>query len=146
MHFVTHRQINKTIRKGYGLLDLIGDIGGFVDALYYLFAFLFSPFWSFRYKQFLLTKLFRQRREQEPEMEFSAGSEPKGLTKLNAIFRSLKKIPEMSFLSYWLWMCREKRRRHQRLLDQSQAQLTRSLDLQTYIESRMMLTTAVMGL
>lgn len=59
VHLQVHRQINKIIRKGYGLLDLIGDVGGFVDALYYLFALLFSPYWSFRYQREILTKLFR---------------------------------------------------------------------------------------
>ena len=47
------------IRQTYGLLDYIGDIGGLIDALYYLVACILTPFLHFNYASAMLTRLFR---------------------------------------------------------------------------------------
>ena len=48
-----HLQIDRykqvTLRQTYGFLDYCGDIGGLIDGLYYLFAFLLTPIWKFKY-------------------------------------------------------------------------------------------------
>ena len=54
-----------TIRVVYGLLDLIGDIGGLIDGLYYMFSILLSQFWRFNSARFILTHLFRENPERE---------------------------------------------------------------------------------
>jgi hypothetical protein len=74
-----HRNVKMSIRQAYGLLDLFGDIGGFIDSLYYFSAFFFAPFWSFRYNSFLLTRLFRERRDIEESLD---DQQPQGLIKL----------------------------------------------------------------
>ena len=48
-----------TIRQSYALLDYVGDVGGLIDGLNYLFAFLFAPFWKFKFSTQMLTSLFR---------------------------------------------------------------------------------------
>ena len=47
------------IRQTYGVLDYFGDIGGLIDGLYYLIAFICSPFWKYNYASHMLTKLFK---------------------------------------------------------------------------------------
>ena len=49
-----------TIRTVYGVLDLIGDIGGLTDGLYYIISLLLSQFWRFNSARFMLTYLFRE--------------------------------------------------------------------------------------
>ena len=46
-------------RQTYGILDFLGDIGGLIDAMKYIVAFLLSPYWNFKYASFMLTKVFR---------------------------------------------------------------------------------------
>ena len=54
-----------TIRVVYGVLDLIGDIGGLIDGLYYIVSILLSQFWRFNSARFMLTYLFRDNTIRE---------------------------------------------------------------------------------
>lgn len=46
-------------RSSYSLLDWLGDVGGLIDALFYLLSFLLGPFVSHGYESFVLSKFFR---------------------------------------------------------------------------------------
>lgn len=103
--------MKRTYRQSYGLLDLFGDIGGIIDALYYFSAALFYPYWSFNYRRFILTKLFKTRKEQSKEKNNSAqGKYLTGLKKLQLAFQPLSKIPSMPFAIYLLCLCGRKRK------------------------------------
>ena len=41
-----------TKRSTYGLVDMMGDVGGFSKALKFIFELLMFPFVSFNYKSF----------------------------------------------------------------------------------------------
>ena len=61
MHLVVDRDKQITIRQTYGLLDYLGDIGGLIDALYYLIRLVLAPFWQFIFSSHLLTRLFKDK-------------------------------------------------------------------------------------
>ena len=65
MHLIVDHNKQMTIRQTYGLLDYIGDIGGLIDALYYLIIFILSPLWKFKFSSRLLTGLFRFKSDQK---------------------------------------------------------------------------------
>ena len=46
-------------RSTYGLLDLLGDIGGLFDALWILINMFLMPYTSFMQRTFVLKRLFR---------------------------------------------------------------------------------------
>ena len=48
-------------RETYSLLDWLGDLGGLVDALYYICYALVAPVAAFSMKATLLSKLFRYK-------------------------------------------------------------------------------------
>ena len=54
-----------TVRQTYGLLDYFGDIGGLIDFLYYLGAFVLHPLWQFLYSSHMLSSLFRAKPDSQ---------------------------------------------------------------------------------
>lgn len=46
-------------RETYDLLSWLGDLGGLIDALYYVIFFFLKPFTTFRLSNLLLSSLFR---------------------------------------------------------------------------------------
>ena len=65
MHLIVDQNKQMTIRQTYGLLDYIGDIGGLIDALYYMIIFLLSPLWKFKFSSKLLIGLFRVKSDHQ---------------------------------------------------------------------------------
>ena len=57
---VNLEQRKQTInRETYDLLQWLGDLGGLMDALYYILLLILRPFTSFRLSGLLLSSLFR---------------------------------------------------------------------------------------
>ena len=52
-------------RQTYDVLSWLGDLGGLIDALYYIIYFLLSPYTSYRLKSKILRGLFRMQPHQE---------------------------------------------------------------------------------
>ena len=50
---------NKINRQTYHILDWLGDIGGFTDALFIIFELSLMPFTMFYQASVLMTRLFR---------------------------------------------------------------------------------------
>ena len=57
-----------TVRQTYGLLDYFGDIGGLIDFLYYIVAFVLHPLWQFFYSSHMLTSLFRAKPDSQTDI------------------------------------------------------------------------------
>ena len=57
-----------TVRQTYGLLDYFGDIGGLIDFLYYIVAFVLHPLWQFFYSSHMLTSLFRAKPDNQADI------------------------------------------------------------------------------
>ena len=49
-----------TERESYSLLEWLGDIGGLLDAQFYICRFLVGPIATFRLKSLLLSSVFRR--------------------------------------------------------------------------------------
>ena len=47
-------------RQTYDVLSLVGDVGGLVDGLLYVGAFLMWPYSTYKLRAYLLSSLFRR--------------------------------------------------------------------------------------
>lgn len=103
--FTVHPQMKMTNRQTYGLLDWLGDIGGLIDALFYLVKFLLRPFLSFNYARFMMTTFFRANKI-DPESFSSIKTEDK----LKHVLSKNARITSFSFLPYFLNRFCSKRR------------------------------------
>ena len=74
--------LNIINRQTYSLLDWLGDVGGFIDAIVIIGKIIVFPYSQFRFSSFVLTRFFRFK--------------PKHLDKEEEVVNSERKLDENS--------------------------------------------------
>lgn len=92
-------------RQTYSLLAWIGDVGGLLDGLWYMFKIIVRPFTAFAVKAEVLSQVFRLSGSMKPELEQDKSAKAKEsdishkktnyekAKKLSRLHEKLKKIP-----------------------------------------------------
>ena len=113
-------------------MDWLGDIGGLIEALSYLFHVVFAPFWKFSYSSFMMSSLFRVR--------------PPYNSQLKQALKALPRVPNISVLFYYTCCWSKRRKNYQRQLLNSQSELNSEMDFKKFIERQRMQTTMLLSL
>ena len=80
-------------RQTYDVLGWLGDLGGLIDALYYIIFFILSPYTSYRLKSKILRGLFRMQPHHEDDEKPPPEPEPEEEKNREAQVNSMLEVP-----------------------------------------------------
>ena len=129
--FWPSNEVIKSSRQTYSLLDWLGDIGGLNDALFIILEVALIPFKRFTLGSFVLTRLFRFKKDYMPKTRlFEKDTE---LGSLKRTFWHTKSIPEMNYLAYFICRKSNRRKEYRKQMAKAAMQISKEMDLKKFI-------------